>query len=724
MSDSLLTPLAAWSRGNCLTVDTLGQYVVMNDGHLLRILDVSDQDAPIDIGEYDGQTNIYDVCVHGKIAFLATGSATVTVLDVSNPASPLKIGEVAIPYVTDLAIGDTILYAAQIEGGGNITAVDISDPTHPRIRGRIQLPAEWDENLSAKGHFVYSSSEDFGGGLACVDASNPDSLRLTWTSGDELCTIAAVQDSLLIEGTEDSGGCSVGIYKFVRPDSLSFLSRVHIDDAYIRGLGAGPTSLSVLTAKGTAVSIDIANPAAPVIRWRNKFDTSFLFRAGKTRQRGEGLLAALGGGLGIVTFNLSDSLSRTSFLPTFGEAQKIVVRKSLAFIASGFSGLWIMNISDPVHPCPVSNVYVGGFSSDIAVDDTLAYLMNDQSYIIGDTCEGLWIISIADIMHPRVLSHYTGITASGSNSSVPNSLAHWQDLVVVTRSLGSGSDSTLEIVDVKNPAHPERLSVVRSSCVPYCAAVKDSIAYVAGECGLTIYDLHNVRSPREISSIPDFSFGVALKDSFAFALCYASLTVNIANPDLPLVVDSMTIGSGASYLNVAVSGNYIYWASQGLGVVDVSDPFHVAQVEKIDNNVIRAVGAWDDIVVTGPMNDDGGLLILKNSRVTSVSTLRSLILPFKDRLSQNYPNPFNPTTTIQFTIVSAQSGSASGGDRQLTTVKVFDVLGREVATLVNEVKEPGSYTVQFSGSGLASGMYFYRIQAGTFLQTKKLLLLK
>jgi hypothetical protein len=186
----------------------------------------------------------------------------------------------------------------------------------------------------------------------------------------------------------------------------------------------------------------------------------------------------------------------------------------------------------------------------------------------------------------------------------------------------------------------------------------------------------------------------------------------------------MTIGSGASYLNVAVSGNYIYWASQGLGVVDVSDPFHVAQVEKIDNNVIRAVGAWDDIVVTGPMNDDGGLLILKNSRVTSVSTLRSLILPFKDRLSQNYPNPFNPTTTIQFTIVSAQSGSASGGDRQLTTVKVFDVLGREVATLVNEVKEPGSYTVQFSGSGLASGMYFYRIQAGTFLQTKKLLLLK
>jgi len=83
-------------------------------------------------------------------------------------------------------------------------------------------------------------------------------------------------------------------------------------------------------------------------------------------------------------------------------------------------------------------------------------------------------------------------------------------------------------------------------------------------------------------------------------------------------------------------------------------------------------------------------------------------------LSQNYPNPFNPVTNIQFSIVN----------RQLTIVKVFDVLGREVATLVNEVKEPGAYTVQFNGSNLASGVYFYRLQAGNFVQTKKLLLVR
>src|SRR5690606_35085199 len=67
-------------------------------------------------------------------------------------------------------------------------------------------------------------------------------------------------------------------------------------------------------------------------------------------------------------------------------------------------------------------------------------------------------------------------------------------------------------------------------------------------------------------------------------------------------------------------------------------------------------------------------------------------------LSQNYPNPFNPITTIKYSV----------GSRQLATIKVYDVLGREVATLVNEEKQPGVYEVEFDGSKLTSGTYFYR----------------
>jgi predicted acyl esterase len=97
--------------------------------------------------------------------------------------------------------------------------------------------------------------------------------------------------------------------------------------------------------------------------------------------------------------------------------------------------------------------------------------------------------------------------------------------------------------------------------------------------------------------------------------------------------------------------------------------------------------------------------------VTDVAA-SSRILSF--RLEQNYPNPFNPTTKIQFTIVN----------RLLTIVNVYDLVGREVVTLVNEVKEPGTYTIQFDCSNLASGVYLYRLQAGNLVKTKRLIVLK
>ena len=90
------------------------------------------------------------------------------------------------------------------------------------------------------------------------------------------------------------------------------------------------------------------------------------------------------------------------------------------------------------------------------------------------------------------------------------------------------------------------------------------------------------------------------------------------------------------------------------------------------------------------------------------------VIPDQYELSQNYPNPFNPSTKISW-----QSPVASH-----QTLKVYDVLGNEVATLVNEEKPAGSYEVEFDASSLASGIYFYRLQSGSFNQTKKMILMK
>ena len=83
-------------------------------------------------------------------------------------------------------------------------------------------------------------------------------------------------------------------------------------------------------------------------------------------------------------------------------------------------------------------------------------------------------------------------------------------------------------------------------------------------------------------------------------------------------------------------------------------------------------------------------------------------------LSQNYPNPFNPITNIEYRLPN----------REFVTLKIYDVLGNEVATLVNEEKPAGSYSVEFNGNKLSSGIYFYRLKAGNFTQNRKMILLK
>ena len=90
------------------------------------------------------------------------------------------------------------------------------------------------------------------------------------------------------------------------------------------------------------------------------------------------------------------------------------------------------------------------------------------------------------------------------------------------------------------------------------------------------------------------------------------------------------------------------------------------------------------------------------------------ILPTKYELDQNFPNPFNPTTNIRYNIIKASK----------VTLKIYDILGREIKTLVNTEQAPGRYTVTFDAQNLSSGVYFYRINAGSFNATKKLMLLK
>jgi len=115
-------------------------------------------------------------------------------------------------------------------------------------------------------------------------------------------------------------------------------------------------------------------------------------------------------------------------------------------------------------------------------------------------------------------------------------------------------------------------------------------------------------------------------------------------------------------------------------------------------------------------------VLSKNAKVLTVLGqpdpigIRNLhgLVPTKFSLSQNYPNPFNPTTRIEYSIAKAGP----------VTLEIYDVLGRRVSTLVNQVQKAGDYSIVYNASNIASGVYFYRIISGTFVQTKKMIVMK
>jgi subtilisin family serine protease len=103
-------------------------------------------------------------------------------------------------------------------------------------------------------------------------------------------------------------------------------------------------------------------------------------------------------------------------------------------------------------------------------------------------------------------------------------------------------------------------------------------------------------------------------------------------------------------------------------------------------------------------------------------------IPNSFNLYQNYPNPFNPTTTIKYSITTPTQLNLSQGKREsegvFVSLRVYNILGKEVAILVNKKQKPGSYKIQFDASKLSSGIYFYKLQSGNYIETKKMIMIK
>lgn len=186
-----------------------------------------------------------------------------------------------------------------------------------------------------------------------------------------------------------------------------------------------------------------------------------------------------------------------------------------------------------------------------------------------------------------------------------------------------------------------------------------------------------------------------------------------------LEVELGGLTSGSEHDVLAVTGNAVLNGSIKVSVTNsfipaAGDSFVVLTTTGSVSDSFMTVNAQSGLYLNVQINSNNVTIHIDSVGVLSVEEISNDEIVTNYELMQNYPNPFNPSTRIRFSIPEAA----------FTALKVYSILGQEVATLINEEKSSGVYEVSFDGLNLSSGTYIYKLQAGDFVETKKMILLK
>ncbi|MCC7159489.1 MAG: T9SS type A sorting domain-containing protein [Ignavibacteria bacterium] len=258
------------------------------------------------------------------------------------------------------------------------------------------------------------------------------------------------------------------------------------------------------------------------------------------------------------------------------------------------------------------------------------------------------------------------------------------------------------------------------------------LKYSQGYNSITSYQHTNLNLPiPDPGNVSDTIY--VSNDNPLFTLTDVNVTIdtvihsNVSDLEFYLIHDGITDtliyqvgGSGDNFIRTTLNDSAS--TSIAVGTAPFTGSFKPSKPLNIFNSGNHS-GAWILNVYDRLSGNTGTLKAWSIQLVflspTGINTVNGNV-PDQFSLSQNYPNPFNPATKIRFSIPNVASSLSLNN----VTLKVYDLLGREVLTLVNEQLKPGTYEVDFDGSRFSSGVYFYKLTTDAFVQTKKMILVK
>ncbi len=740
----------------CDTGDDGNHAFVIGSGADLQVIDISDPTAPLIVTDATMPGSPTDVTITGDYALVACTSepdGSLQVVDISSPTAPTIIAAADLPGWSPVrvAIMDNLAY---VIGAGNIggilAVIDVSNPHSPTLAGDVSTTAI-PTDVVVQGSHAYVANASFG--LEIIDVSDPLAPSIT---SRVLCGAAhrlVVNDShALVVGD------GIAIIDITNPGSPVDLGDLEIEEtgsicldgdrAYI---GRGSCQGSSCWGDFSALEVTDSPMPPRVDRFGMPGSANNVVVLGD-------LAYVASSPFGLSVADISDPRRpwTVSNIETPGFALEVAVAGDYAYVADDNAGVQIIDISMPFVPIIVGNFNPLGITHDVTVDDRYLYsasfwrtdslhvidisdptsplaigaieipsctrdLVVAGDYIHVSECGGLLLVDISDPTAPVV----AGMAESHSlvwGSTILGNHA----LLAVGGSIWSG----LEIFDIAIPSAPVHVSSLRTPRLATGVALAGDHVYLSHSTSpLQIIDVTDIARPMMIGTIPNASYEVTVAGDVVFlaagtagcliypAQCAEPGAVELATIEIvssgelvkiawETVVEHHHLGFHV-WRTMVGNGHYRQLTTQllqGNGVRDSHYAFDDASVETGRAYIYRLEA----------IDSRGDSQFFESAVVTVGQPLPRLLV-----LHRNRPNPFHQSTQFGFELPAAAHVS----------LKVYDVAGREVRTLVDAGLEAGTHGLSWDGRDdrgrrSAAGVYLYRLQSGTGTQSRRLLLLR
>ena len=631
-------------------LDIQGHYVYLTGQDFgLQVVDITDPLNPVLVGQHYIGHPIMNIDVEDDHALVVEQHA-LRIFDISNPEEPALVGTYGGFYAaTDVqARGDTVFITEYLY---NVIILDISTPEQPQFVSSLEGYNTYAIALS--GSIVYLGLAE--NGLRALDISDITHPTVIWACD----SIAGNNDDIIVAGS-----------------ALHVVGPIHYTIFDI----TDPANPSLITSLPTgATRLDVYG------------NYTYLGRPGSYPDREDKVE--------IIDIHDLTSPARVGSYINIKPVTDVTVIGDYALLAMDTCALKVCDISDPVNPQIVGQV----------PESRRSRVFSSGNYLYSrGKADTVRIIDFADYPDYEVL--YSGPIA---DSKMPMDMEFQGDFAYFTMS--TDQYSYLTIANISNPRNPACLANLR---IPHVSAkglfVEGAYAYIIGDSSythtaLTVVDISDPSTPQILSqyficrSIADFwrtAYDVYVSGGYAYvADGYVGYhVIDVEDPNNPYLIN--TFPSSGYVVDIYVTNNLLMVVDlmRGIRIFGIDDPFFPYIIDSLDAATDQAA-----ICVRGDYiySAEREAFTIYRADLTGIKN-SGAELPVEISLLQNYPNPFNAQTRISYSLPFT-------GPVKLA---IYDILGRQVQTLIDGTQNAGAHSVIWNADNFASGVYFYRLTAG------------